>query len=179
MLRAAVIFLTLFLLWLLVAETNHYLTPLHIYLFVGGLFVTFAALRLPLRAGLAAVLLGGLLCDANTPIAAGLPAVAFSLAHAHTLFFAAAFLVIYQLRDRMARDEPFIRLFVALLANLSLFVALSCARQIMTPLPAAAWGRLLADLVCSQVVVALIAPWFFALQGSALTLTRAEPVALN
>ena len=49
----------------------------------------------------------------------------------------------------------------------------------MTPLPAAAWGRLLADLVCSQVVVALIAPWFFALQGSALTLTRAEPVALN
>ncbi len=179
MLRAAVIFLTLLLLWLLVAEANHYLTPLHIYLFAGGLFVTFAALRLSLRAGLAAVLLGGLLCDASTPIAEGLHPLAFSLAHTHTLTFVAAFVIIYQLRDRMARDETLIRVFVAVLANLGLFLALSFARLAMAPLPASAWGRLFADLVCSQIVVALIAPWFFALQGSALTLARAEPVALN
>jgi hypothetical protein len=179
MLRTAVIFLTLLLLWLLVAETNHYLTPLHVYLFAGGLFVTFAALRLPLRAGLAAVLLGGFLCDANMPIAADLRPVAFSLAHANTLLFAVAFVAIYRLRDRMARDETLIRVSVAVLANLGLFLAFSVARMAVTPLPAAAWGRLLVDLVCSQAVVALIAPWFFSLQGSALALARAEPAALH
>lgn len=179
MLRVAVIFLTLLLLWLLVAEMNHYLTPLHVYLFAGGLFVTFAALRLPLRGGIVAVLLGGLLCDANTPIADTLRPLAFSLAHANTLGFALAFTAIYQLRDRMARDEPLIQVLVALTANLGLFLALSAVRMAATPLPAAAWGRLLVDLACSEILVALMAPWFLALQSGALTLARTEPVALN
>jgi hypothetical protein len=39
------------------------------------------------------------------------------------------------------------------------------------PAPAAAWPRQIADLVCSQVFLALIAPWFFALQHRALALT--------
>ena len=179
MARAAVIFLTLLLLWLLLAEANHYLTPVHIYLFAGGLFVTFAALRLPFRPGLATVLLGGLLCDANMPIASGLRPFAFSLAHVHVLLFVVAFVAIYRLRDRMARDETLIRVLVAVVANLGLFLGLSFARMAAAPLSGAAWLRLLFDLACSQAVVALIAPWFFALQGRALALARAEPVALN
>ena len=39
-----------------------------------------------------------------------------------------------------------------------------------SPAPAAAWPRLIADLACSQVFLALVAPWFFALQLRALTL---------
>lgn len=179
MLRAAVIFLTLLLLWLLLAEVNHYLTPLHVYIFAGGLFVTFAALRLPLRAGFLAVLLGGLLCDANMPITSGLGAFTFGLAHAHTVLFAIAFAAIYRARDRMARDETTVRVLVAVFANLALFLGLSIMRLTATPLPAAAWGRLLADLACSELVVALVAPWFFSLQGAALALARTEPVALN
>ncbi len=42
-----------------------------------------------------------------------------------------------------------------------------------SPSPAAAWPRLIADLVCSQVFLALIAPWFFALQHRALSCSPA------
>jgi hypothetical protein len=179
MLRTAVTFLTLLLLWLLLAQVNHLLAPLHVYLFAGGLFVTYAALRLPLRSGLAAVLLAGLLCDANMPIAGDLPSLRFSLSHVHLLCFGLAFAAIYRLRDRLARDETSIRVFVALLANLGLFLALSFTRVPAAPAPGAAWLRLFFDLACSQAVLALVAPWFFALQARVLQLARAESVALN
>ncbi|MSU69446.1 MAG: hypothetical protein EXS39_01450 [Opitutaceae bacterium] len=179
MARAFVIFVTQLLLWLLLAQVNHYLAPLNLYLFAGGLFVTFAALRLPLRPGLAVVLLGGLICDANMPIAPHLSPMAFSLAHTHLLLFGLAFAFIYRLRDRMARDQTPIRVFVALLANLGLFLALSFTRISASPAPAAAWLRLFFDLACSQVALALMAPWFFALQVRALELTRTEPVAID
>jgi|SRR5882724_1169661 len=179
MLRTTVIFFTLLLLWWLLGQANDYLTPLHVYIFAGGLFVTFAALRLPLRAGLAAVLLGGMLCDANAPIPPDLRSFAFSMAHAQTLLFAFAFAAVYRLRDRMARDESLVRVLVAVFANLGIFLGFSFIRLALTPLPGAAWGRLFVDLIFSQAVVALVAPWFFALQGAALTLARTEPVALN
>ena len=57
----------LLLLWIVYSETNHVLSGLRVHLFAGGLFVAFAALTQPLRAGLAASLLGGLLCDAHAP----------------------------------------------------------------------------------------------------------------
>lgn len=177
--RVVVLFLSLLLLWFLFAQANHWLAPLHVYLFVGGLFVTYAALRAPLRPGLAAVLLAGLLCDANTPLPPGLPAVAFSLAHGQFVFFGLAFAVIFRLRDRLARDETLIRVTVALLANLALFLAVSFARLADSPAPGDAWLRLFFDLACSQVVLAVIAPWFFALQGRALELARTEPVAID
>ena len=56
--RTLVTFLTLLLLWAVVAQVNHVLDG-HVYLFLGGLFVAYAALQLPLRDGLTAVLLAG------------------------------------------------------------------------------------------------------------------------
>jgi rod shape-determining protein MreD len=154
---------TLLLLWTLVAQLNHALTDLRVYLFVGGLFITFSALKLPLRAGLGASLLGGLLCDANSPVAFG----------THTLLFAAAHAVLFQLRDRLPREDTVARIIAALLTNLAIFLIFSFIQIARSPAPAAAWPRLIADLVCSQVFLALIAPWFFALQLQALTFTRA------
>ena len=46
------------------------------------------------------------------------------------------------------------------------------SRRLDTPAPAAIWPRLIVDLLCSQVFLVLIAPWFFALQTRALTLAR-------
>jgi hypothetical protein len=40
------------------------------------------------------------------------------------------------------------------------------------PSAAATWPRLVVDLLCSQVAILLIAPWFFALQTSALEIAR-------
>ncbi len=167
--RGLVTFLTLLLLWVIVAQANHYLAQLHVHLFVGGLFVAFVALRLPHRAGLGAVLLGGMLCDATAPVRFGTFALLFLVAHA----------VIFNLRDRLPREETIVRVLVALLANLGLFLVLSFILIGDAPSPAAAWGRLFFDLLCSQVVIALIGPWFFALQGRALDLARTEPLTLD
>ncbi len=164
-----VTFLTLLLLWTLVAQANHALSGLRVYLFVGGLFVTYAALMLPFRAGLTASLLGALLCDANTPVAFG----------THLLLFAAAFAVVAHLRDRLPREDAVARVVVALLANLAIFLLFSFTQIGGSSSPAAAWTRLIADLVCSQIFLALIAPWFFALQHRALLLARAERASLD
>lgn len=158
------IFLTLVILWALVAEANHALSGLRVYLFVGGLFMTYAALMLPWRAGLASSLLGGLLCDANSPVAFG----------THLILYAAAFAIIVHLRERLPRDDTIARLIVALLTNLALFLLFSFTQIGGSPAPGEAWPRLFADLVCSQLTLALVAPWFFALQRHALLLAGAE-----
>jgi len=155
-----IIFLTLLLLWVLVGQVNHYLTAWRVFLFVGGLYVTYSALLLPLRPGLAATLLAGLLCDANSPVAVG----------THLLLFAAAHAVLFHVRDRIPREETVTRVVLALLANLALFLVVSFLLIGRSPAPGAVWPRIIFDLVCSQVFLALIAPWFFALQARSLEL---------
>ena len=162
--RPLVTFLTLLLLWVILAQVNHLLGPAHVYLFAGGLFVAYAALVLPLRDGLATVLLAGLLCDATTPVRLG----------THLFLFAAAHVVVFNIRDRVPRDETIARVIVALLVNLGLFLALSFALIGRGPAPGEVWPRLILDLACSQVFIALTAPWFFAFQARSLVLTRVE-----
>ncbi len=162
--RTLATFLPLLLLWALLAQVNHLLAPLHLYLFAGGLFVAYAALVLPWRDGLAAVLLAGLLCDADAPVRLG----------THLLLFAAAHAVVGNIRDRVPRDETVARVIVALLVNLALFLALSFVLIGRGPAPAAVWPRVFLDLAASQVFIALVAPWFFALQARTLVLARVE-----
>ena len=163
--RTLVIFTTHVILWAVVAELNHALAPRHIYLWVGALFMTFAAITLPLRAGLAASLLGGLLCDATSPVVFG----------THTLLFATAHVILFNLRDRVPRDETVGRVVIALLANLALFLVFSFLQISHLDNAATAWPRSIFDLLCSQLFLALIAPWYFALQTQALGLV--EPLS--
>src|SRR6266540_6933047 len=109
--RTLIIFATHVILWAIVTELNHVLAPQHVYLWVGALFMTFAAIALPLRGGLAASLLSGLLCDATSPVTFG----------THTLLFAAAHVILFNVRDRVPRDETVGRVVIALLTNLALF----------------------------------------------------------
>jgi cell shape-determining protein MreD len=155
-------FLTVLLLWALVAQANHYLAGAHVYLFVGGLLVAQAALELPLRSGMGVSLLIGAICDAHAPVAFGTQALLFAGVHA----------ILFNLRDRLPHEETTSRVVIALFANLALFLALSFLLIDRSPAPAAGWLRLFADLACSQVVLALIAPWFFALQARAAFLVR-------
>lgn len=153
--RCLVIFLTLILLWMLVAQANHLLAPWHVYLFAGGLFITYPALAMPSRAGLAATLLAGLAMDAATPVPFGL----------HATLLATAHLLIFNIRDRVPRDDTITRVVVALLANLGVFLAFSFLEVTRNRAPGTAWPRLVFDLLCSQAGIALIGPWFFALQA--------------
>jgi rod shape-determining protein MreD len=155
--------LTLVLLWALVAQANHALAEVRVYLFLGALFVAFSALRLPLRGGIITSLIGGMICDANAPVVFGTHALLFAVAHA----------VIFHLRDRIPRDDTIARILVVLLTNLGLFLVFSFIQIARSPAPAAVWPRLIADLLCSQVVITVITPWFLALQQQALVVTGA------
>jgi rod shape-determining protein MreD len=162
--RTFTLFATQILLWAVVTQVNHALSGFRVYLFTGALFVGFAALTQPRRSGLAASLLGGLLCDANTPVAFG----------THMLLFAAAHLSMFQVRDRVPRDDNVTAVFVILLTNLAHFLVFSFGQIQDSPAPAAIWPRLLVDLLCSQLFLALITPWFFALQSQSLVLARVQ-----
>jgi len=160
--RALVIFTTLILLWSVLTELNHALSPWHVYLWIGGLFVTYSALTLALRPGVLSTLSAGMIFDAAAPIPFG----------THTLLFAAAHVIIFNIRDRVPRDETVARVVIALLANLALFLVLSFFLIARLPAPAEAWPRLIVDLICSQLLIASIGPWFFALQAGALEISR-------
>jgi len=157
--------LPLVLLTVLVSQLNHALAPWHVSLFVGGLLVVFAALRLDFDTGFSAVFLAGLFCDAAAPVRFGTQA----------FLFATAFTLIYSVRGRLPRGEMLVSLVFALLTNLGIFIALSLLLLAGTPLPFGIWPRLLVNLLCSQAFLALIAPWFFALQARAVELAGLEP----
>jgi rod shape-determining protein MreD len=160
---ATVLFLTLYLLRVLITELNHTLSGVHVWIFAGGLFIAYSALMLPFRQGFAASVLAGLLCDSLAPVAFGTHAALFAIAHA----------VVYNVRERMQRDETAVRVSVALIVNLALFFLLTIVRIPHAPGDSIVWPRILSDLVCSQVALALIAPWFFAFQFRILELTGA------
>lgn len=164
MLRPVLIFLSTLLLWALTAQLNHALAPWRLYVFVGALAVTLPALTFSLRAGLLASFLGGLIFDAVAPVAFGTHALLFALTHA----------IVFNFRDRVPRDDTLGRVLIALFANLGLFLVFSFTQITRSPAPASLWPRLFADLACSQIVLALIAPWFFALQTRALALAQSE-----
>jgi hypothetical protein len=88
------------------------------------------------------------------------------------LLFAAAHFILFQLRERVPRDDNISLIAIVLVTNLALFLAFSFTQIHDSPAPAAIWPRLIADLVCSQLFLALVAPWFFALQAGALALAR-------
>jgi hypothetical protein len=166
--RCLIPFATSLLVWWLVAEINDALAPYAAYLFVGGLLVTFAALHLRLGHGLAATVLTGLAIDAMEP------GPFFGV---HLVLFAVVHVLIFHLRTRIPREETAVGVVTALFANLALFLALSVLTLNREPTPGLAWLRLFADLCWSQLFVAAIAPWFFALQQRALELGRVNLVA--
>jgi hypothetical protein len=59
--------------------------------------------------------------------------------------------------------------------NLGLFLVISFLRLRLIHGAGGAWPRMLSDLVWSEAVLALIAPWFFALQLHSLILARVQP----
>jgi rod shape-determining protein MreD len=154
----------LLLIWL-VGLANHYLAPGHVYLYAGGLLVTFAALRLDLRNGLTSTLLTGLAVDSLAPVPFGTSLALFGLVHA----------IIYTGRQRFPREEMVFGLVVALLANLFLFLALSFVLVGRNPHPGGAWLRLFADLLVSQLALGVATPWFLSLQARAFELVRLHP----
>lgn len=159
-----VLLANLLLLWL-AGLANHYLAPLAVHLYVAGLFVCYAALRLDYRHGFLATALSGLAFDALAPVPFGTHVVLLGLVHATLLYG----------RRRFPREEPIFATVVALLANLFLFLALSFVVVGANPRPGEAWLRLFFDLLASQLVVGLATPWFMAVNARLLDLAQLNP----
>lgn len=149
----------------LLGQLNHTLAPRGLTLATPGLIIGYAALRLPLRPGLAAVLFAGLWIDAATPVLFG----------RHALLYGLAFCLVYNLRDRLPREETLVGVVAALFINLGLFVVAALLDLGGLPDPASAGLRLLLELVFSQALTALAGPWFIAFQSAWLTLFHARP----
>lgn len=162
----------LLLLWL-GGLANHYLSQFaflwfehcSVSLYLGGLLVTYAALRLDSRNGWISTLLTGLAYDSLSALPFGTSVVLFGLVHA----------VLLHGRQRFPREELVFTIVVALLANLFLFTAISFFLVGNNPRPANAWFRLFADLLVSQCVIALVTAWFLALQNSVFAFLRQHP----
>ncbi len=156
--RLFALFLTLLILWAVLAQVNHALTEFRVYLFAGALFVSFTALTQPLRFGLAMSIAGGMICDSNSPVPFG----------THVLLFIVAHFTVFHIRERVPRDDNIAAVVLALFTNFALFLVFSFTQIHGSPSPAFIWPRLLMDLLCSQILIAFITPWFFALQARAL-----------
>ncbi len=139
-------------------ELNHYLAPLHLHVYLGGLLITFPILRFPYRQGFFAVLLIALFHNSITAAPFGASLALFLGAHA----------VVHSVRSRFPREEPPAALAIALILNGALFLAFSAIQMPESPAPGPFWRRILADLAVSQAAVLVLAGWFFALQSEAL-----------
>jgi rod shape-determining protein MreD len=149
-----------FLLLFLSGQINHYLAPLPLSIFVAGLCLPIAGLRLRFQPGLLAMLLTGLLCDASRPVPFGSSA----------LLLGGLFTVWHGYRSRLPREGIRSAVTGALLANLVLFIAQPFLVGASLAAASATAGRVFVDFLASQVAVVLLGPWFFALQERALLL---------
>lgn len=163
--RWLLVFAANLLLWWLVGLANDYLSRHSLHLYVGGLFVVYASLQLDRKHGLIAIVLTGLMFDAAEPVPFGTSLFLFGLIHATLLYG----------RRQFPREGAVFGIVVAQLANLFLFIALSFLLVGANPDPAGAWLRLFVDLLASQLVILLIAPWFLALQQRTMEMLRIHP----
>jgi len=152
------------LVWIM-RQTNHLLAPAGMSLWWGGLLVAFPAMRLNFRTGLIASGVLGLMLDAWSPLAFGTNGLLLGLAH----------VVIFQIRNRIETTEATVGVLVALISNLALFTVISMLALGSAGGTPVSGLRLLTDLVVSQVSLALMAPWFFALQARGLELIFSVP----
>jgi cell shape-determining protein MreD len=171
--RWLIVLLANLLLCWMVGTANHYLSRFSflwmdycsIHLYIGGLFVLYAALRLDSKHGWIAVLLTGLMTDSLDPVPFGSSMLLLGLVYATLLYG----------RRRFPREGSIFGIVVALFANLFLVIALSFLLVGANPRPGEIWLRIFVDLLASQAVIILITPWFLALQERAMAMIRTHP----
>lgn len=153
-----------FLLLTLTRLANHELARWSLTLSLGGAFIAFPALFISLRPALLLAFTLGLLWDAAHPVPFGF----------HAFLLATATTLIHAVRHRFPRNEPVVATLVVLFANLFLLIVSTSLLTLFTPDHPSVWSRFLTNLLLSQIVLAFITPWFFALQHHSLHLLRAD-----
>jgi len=140
------------------AEVNHYLAPLALHVYPGGVLLVFGILHLRLRQGLMANGITALVLDAINPLTFGYTFLLMVTCH----------VVLYSVRGQFARDSVKSNFLVALGLNLVLIIAFGIAASGGVPDASAFWGKIITDSTISVAVILLVLPWFLALQKAAL-----------
>ena len=148
------------LLAMIAREFNHYLAPVSVSVLIVGLALPVPALRLTTGPALLALTLTGLAIDATTPAAFG----------STSAMLVIGLLILRAFRQRLVRDSFVTHLAAGLGMNLVLFIAQPFFAGGIQAYDTPTISRVLVDMIASQVVVAALAWWFFALQERALVL---------
>lgn len=141
-------------------QLNHAVSPWGFALYAGGLLVSFPALRLSLRNGLFVTVPTALFSDAFLPLPYGTSLLLLTAAH----------LIIHHLRGRLAREEVRVGVITALVANFFIFSAITLLMRQDRPPSGWYWVRAGTDLALSEAAIALLGPWFLAVQHRGLAL---------
>lgn len=188
-----VISLTNLLLVFLMGQINHSLSGYSVSLCLAGLMVPLAATRLRLGSGVAVMLLSGFFLDASRPTLFGANSILLLGIFAAWCFWRARLprdgaataivgalvanfvLFIFQpifvgAAAVLEAQDPNLYHWQPLLVQLKPFVieSLRAARRLASG--AATADRILVDLLLSELAVAVLAPWFVALQERSLRL---------
>jgi hypothetical protein len=147
-----------------VAQVNHHLASIsffgladgQFYLFLAGLPLAFAALRLALGPAVLTTVVTALAFESSMPLPSGailLPATA-------------CVCVTLAMRGNFNRFEPSSAVFAALIANLVMMLTIT----IVAYRGGVSLARVAVDLIVSQLALALLTGWFFAAQMALLEL---------
>ncbi|MEM0966038.1 MAG: hypothetical protein AAGJ81_07825 [Verrucomicrobiota bacterium] len=162
--QALVAFLANGLVLFIILELNSFIASYSLYITVGGIFVVYPALRMPLNTGFPVVLLTGALWDAITPAPFGLYLFVLGFLYAG----------LYLQRNRFRSRRTFHLAVVSLGTNFILLLVVS-----VWFLPSAAFfsyaSRCAIELLLSEAVVVLLAYWIFDLQEVSVSLVGAQP----
>lgn len=159
--RWAVLALGSLALWFFWRELNHFLVPMHLSIYLGGLLITYGILRLSFYTGLIHTLLVAAWLDATAPTYPfGTGILVFSLLH----------LGLFTLRGNFPRQSNGWMLITALVANLFLFLFWSLYHLPQQIELRSYFWRIFYDLILSQGLLTIIAIWYFSLQNALLNL---------
>ncbi|MGE9290556.1 MAG: hypothetical protein ACQKBT_06185 [Puniceicoccales bacterium] len=162
--QALVALLVNLLVLFLVLEFNSALSPLAIYLTIGGIFAVYPAFNIAPIAGFPVVLLTGALWDAATPVPFGL----------HLFALGALYAGLYRLRNRFRSRRTFHLAVVSTGTNFFLILFLA-----LWFFPADGWVpyslRFFLETILSEALVFLLSFWMFDLQERCVDLLGAQP----
>ena len=155
-------FLVNIILIVIVRAVNDAIAGYSIYLYLGGLFVVFAACSLPFFSGMVCMLLTGLTQDALTGAPFGLSLLLYCT------FFVVMFMIDRYMKSKRCNYLPIMSYIVNATLIISLSAILGDSRLFRVP---TYMVRTIVDLLASQAAITLLHHWFFDLQKCILSLT--------
>lgn len=134
---------------------NSFFSEWAIYFYIGGLFVSYAALELELIEGLLLIIFTGFLYDAKIPLAFGRT----------TLLMCACFLALYTIKSNLDVNKTSTYYLTTLVTNSVLIIAISLLQGALLITSARYWLEIFCLIFFSTIFLLTITRWYYHLQN--------------